>query len=651
MRILRERCIQEFFHVLTVVIVVSSGLWAQGTDYKIAPELMGVLAEDADATAPFFVVFGDRANLKPAYQITDRLARARFVELALRAVADRSQAGVRGFLQGRRVDFIPFWIENKIYVREGTLDLARALARMPEVAAILPEMVYTVPEPQANGPAVQGIEWNINKIRAPEVWSTGNRGEGIVVANIDTGVQHTHPALVNQYRGAGGTHLGNWKDPTGVCGSTPCDNNGHGTHTMGTIVGDDGQGSQIGVAPGARWIACKGCRTGSCFSNHLTTCAQWIVNPDGTAPPHVVNNSWGGGGGNSWYQSYIQSWIAAGIFPAFSNGNSGPNCNTSSSPGDYPESVSAGATDINDVIAGFSSRGLSAFGVTKPDLAAPGVNIRSSYPTNSYAFGSGTSMASPHVAGTVALVWAGTDLDGNIAGTEQALKDSSTILASSTQTCGGIPVGASPNNVYGWGRIDAFSALGGGEPPPPPPPNEPPTVSITNPLNGSSFDCDTPITFTGTANDPENDDLTASINWTDNGIWFGTGGIVVKSFACTDAGNHNITSTATDRGGLSDTDTITISIVDPSLPTAPQNLIAAVNGSDVSLSWDDTSYEDGYYVERKKKGGSWSRIAPLEANDTDHSDSPGKGNWDYRVQAFKSSNVSPYSNIVSVRIR
>src|SRR3972149_11145464 len=184
MRMRRERVwIREVFQGLALLIAVAPGLWAQGTDYKIDSGLMGVLAEDVDATAPFFVVFGERADLKPAYQISDRLARARFVEQALRAVADRSQAGGRGFLQGRRVEFIAFWIENKIYVRQGTLDLARALARVPGVVAILPEQVYTVPQPQTDAPTIQGVEWNINKIRAPEVWANGNTGQGIVVAN------------------------------------------------------------------------------------------------------------------------------------------------------------------------------------------------------------------------------------------------------------------------------------------------------------------------------------------------------------------------------------------------------------------------------------------------------------------------------------
>ena len=321
-----------------LVLFATSSLYAgPGTDYKIGPELMNRLADDADATAPFFVVFGERPQLEQAYRIPDRLARARFVVQALQATADRSQAGVRGYLQARRVAFTPFWIENKIYVPKGTLELARALAERPEVVALLPEIIYSVPQPQASGGTIQTIEWNIAKIRADQVTI---KGTGIVVANIDTGVQYNHPALVSQYRGntgSGFNHTGNWSDPTGVCGSIPCDNNSHGTHTMGTMVGDDGAGNQIGVAPGAKWIACKGCATNSCLDSHLISCAQWILSPSGAAPPHIVNNSWGGGSGNTWYQSYVQNWRAAGVFPAFAIGNSGPNCGTVIDPGDYPD--------------------------------------------------------------------------------------------------------------------------------------------------------------------------------------------------------------------------------------------------------------------------------------------------------------------------
>ena len=625
-------------------------------DSKIDRTLMARLTDEADAVAPFFVVFGERADLKPAYRIANRTARARFVAEALQAVADRSQAGVRGYLRGRSVAFTPFWVENRIYVPQGTLALARALAQRPEVAAILPEIIYSIPPAQpAAAASVQAIEWNVSKIKADQVWPT-TTGTGRVVASIDTGVQFTHPALNAQYRGnAGGgsySHAGNWNDPTGVCGAAPCDNVGHGTHTMGTMVGSDGGSNQIGVAPGAKWISCKGCESNSCSSSSLTACAQWVVAPgSGQAPPDVVNNSWGGGGGDTWYQSYVQSWVAAGIFPAFSNGNSGPSCTTSGSPGDYPESYSSGATDINDAIASFSSRGPSLFGsIVKPNVSAPGVSVRSSYPTNSYASLSGTSMASPHTAATVALVWAAAPgYDGNIGGTEQVLNSSASPQFSS-QTCGGVSGGVSPNNTFGRGLLDALAAvqLAQGSS------NQSPTATITQPANGAQIACNTSVTFTGTANDPENGDLSSSLVWTDNGAALGTGASFSKTYACTETGNHTIVASVTDSGGASDSDTITINIINSAIPNAPSNLTASVNGLTVTLGWQDNSgNEDGFVVERKEKGNrTWSVVQTLGSNATSATDTvPTRGNWDYRVTAFKGSVQSDPSNVVTAHVR
>ena len=115
---------------------------------------------------------------------------------------------------------------------------------------------------------------------------------------------------------------------------------------MGTMVGFDGGTNHIGVAPESNWMACKGCRTNSCYDSDLIACAQWVMAPNGDSGlrPDVVNNSWGGGGGDTWYRSYVRNWIAAGIFPAFSAGNSGSSCQTAGSPGDYAESFASGAT-------------------------------------------------------------------------------------------------------------------------------------------------------------------------------------------------------------------------------------------------------------------------------------------------------------------
>ncbi|MFD0476828.1 S8 family serine peptidase [Nonomuraea thailandensis] len=291
----------------------------------------------------------------------------------------------------------------------------------------------------------------------------GNRGEGIVVANIDSGVQFDHPDLAASYRGRNPdgtyTHDYNWYDPAGVCPSAaPCDNNDHGTHVMGTMVGANG----LGVAPGAKWIAVKGCEVNTCTDASLLKAGEWVVRPtdlDGLNPrpdlaPDIVNNSWGGDGFDPFYKEVVDSWLAAGIFPAFSNGNEGPACDTSGSPGQYQSAYSSGAFDVNNALYARSSKGEGENGEIKPNIAAPGVNVRSSVPGGYDSF-TGTSMASPHVAATVALIWSGSPgLQGNVAATRPLL-DGTAVDVSDT-SCGGT---AADNNIWGEGRLDTYAAV------------------------------------------------------------------------------------------------------------------------------------------------------------------------------------------------
>ena len=436
----------------------------------------GTINPDAGTTASqsVWVVMKDKAALSQAAATKDWKTRGANVHDALTTTASQSQSALHTALVQKGVKHKSYWIVNAMKVEADQATIAD-IAKRSDVAQVIADKKYSIPPLQPGGktPGTTSVEWGLTSIRAPEAWNTfGAKGEGIVVANVDTGVQFDHPALFKQYRGTqtdgSYDHNYNWYDPANVCSkpsTAPCDNVGHGTHTMGTMVGDDGDPgtNQIGVAPHARWIAAKGCESDWCTTESLLAAAQWILAPtdlNGQNPrpdlrPHVVNNSWGGGGGDTFYQAAVQAWVDAGIFPAFAAGNSGSSCGSTGSPGDYPESHAAGAYDESNTIAYFSSRGPSPFGVIKPNLAAPGVNVRSSVPGNGYDWYSGTSMATPHLSGTVALMWsAAASLVGDVAGT-RALLDQ-TAVDTSDITCGG---DATNNNVWGQGRLDAYAAI------------------------------------------------------------------------------------------------------------------------------------------------------------------------------------------------
>ncbi|MEV0987756.1 S8 family serine peptidase [Streptomyces sp. NPDC049949] len=447
------------------------GPTAAAAERKIEPKLRTQL--DDSGKAVFWVYLNSAADLTAAGRQKTRAAKAETVLHAKQEHAVRSQAEVIKALDGAKAEYTSYWIVNAVRV-VGSQKLAGTLAQRPEVSRIDADDKVTLPKPaegKREKAAADAVEWNIDRIKAPQVWDQlGVRGEGIVVANIDSGVDYTHPAVNGQYRGknADGSydHNHNWFDPAGVCPTAaPCDNNDHGTHTMGTMVGDDGGANKIGVAPGAKWIAAKGCETNSCSEASLLAAGQWIVaptdlsgqNPRPDLAPHVVNNSWGSATHDDWYQQIVDTWRAAGIFPAFSNGNSGPGCATSGSPGDYASSYSSGAFDINGAIASFSSRGAGPGGIVKPNIAAPGVNVRSSVPGGGYEAFSGTSMASPHTAATVALLWsAAPALEGDVARTEELLNG--TAQDTDNGQCGG---NAADNNVFGEGKLDAFAAVSG----------------------------------------------------------------------------------------------------------------------------------------------------------------------------------------------
>jgi len=471
LRFSRSRWGSVLIGVLAVTLAANP-TWA-GTSNTMSDKVSAAVraaAEQSDKIT-FWVVFEAKASLATASAMTNKAAKGAEVRRAKLETATASQANVRKLLDSAGADYQTFWISNRIKVT-GQSKLLDVIAAQPEVASIEELRTHKIPDPIVEpnaAPLVDAVEWGVDRIGAPQVWSQfGTRGEGIVVANIDTGTQFDHPALAMKYRGrdanGGIDHNYNWFDPSHVCPNpAPCDNNNHGTHTMGTMVGDDGGSNQIGVAPGAKFIAAKGCESSNCSDAALLASGEWVVaptdlngqNPRPDLAPDIVNNSWGGPGYDPFYEDIVQSWLAAGIFPAFSNGNSGPACNTSGSPGQYNESYSSGAFDINNAIASFSSRGSGEGGEIKPNLAAPGVNVRSSIAGGGYASFNGTSMASPHTAGAVALIWSASPATKNDIPATRALLDTTAIDVDAT-TCGGTPA---DNNVFGEGRLNAFAAV------------------------------------------------------------------------------------------------------------------------------------------------------------------------------------------------
>jgi len=425
----------------------------------------------------FIVEFAASADLVPASKIKNHDARGKAVLAALRSAADKAQKGARAAAKAAQAPATSYWLTNVLVVK-GDPALAERMAGLDGVSAVRATRAYPLVTPVSTRAAILAAagdpEWGVAKIGAPEAWADGVTGQGIVVGNVDTGVEYTHPALVASYRGNNGdgtfTHDYSWWDPTGVCGSEPCDNVGHGTHTMGTIAGGDGPGPftpDTGVAPGARWIAAKGCEDLWCSEEALLSAGQFILAPtdlaganaDPTKRPDVVNNSWGGGPDDQFYRETVRAWRAAGIVPVFSSGNPGDACGEGGSPGDFPEVISAGATDDGDVIAEFSGRGPSSVDgkAWNPDIAAPGVDVVSSVPGGDYEAYSGTSMAAPHTTGEIALILSARPaLVGDFDGVANAVR--ATAVDRIDTTCGAGP-GGDPNNVYGDGRIDAAAAV------------------------------------------------------------------------------------------------------------------------------------------------------------------------------------------------
>lgn len=449
------------------------------------------------------VAFAEQADLRPAYRLKGKALKGQFVYRQVREVSDRSQAGVRQLLSQQGVPFKAFSIVNALMV-EVDLTLARDIASRPEVANLQPnpwtmlDMPALDLSPRATGRGT--IEWGVERIGAPEVWDMGFRGEGVVIGGQDTGYEWVHPTIQQQYRGWDGTqanHHYNWHDaireisllhndtlispsnnPCGLDVDVPCDDHNHGTHTMGTMVGDDGD-NQIGVAPAARWVGCRNMERGWGSPATYIECFDWFLaptdldglNPDPAQAPHVINNSWGcpaveGCNPDNFalMEAAVDALRAAGVVVVVSAGNSGGSgCGSINNPAAIFEgSFTVGATRNNDTIANFSSRGAVTIDSTfrlKPNVSAPGVGVRSAVRNGGFASYNGTSMAGPHVAGAVALIIsAAPHLAGQV-DTIEAILQATAVQLESAQDCTPFMGAAVPNTAYGYGRIDVRAAV------------------------------------------------------------------------------------------------------------------------------------------------------------------------------------------------
>ncbi len=462
----------------------------RGFPYELHVEILILMREQADTRRPAIDARGLASNPKK-----EKEASRHAVAEKLRETAERSQAPLIKFLQAemaadRASEIKSFSIVNLVYAKVSE-ELIERIASRPEVDSIFPNETIRLEEPIKSSFSLQAenIEWNIEHIGAPEVWTgIGVDGAGVVIGIIDSGVDWEHEALKLKYRGYNPSapdnpiHAYNWYDP--VYSGTewdveyPDDWDGHGTHCAGIALGsDDAENNLIGVAPGASWIAARAFDDhGNSTAEILLGCMQWMLMPtqnyDGSGAydpgmaPDIVSNSWGVTPGtcDSIFKIAIGNWRNAEILPVFAGGNSGPGGTNPktiphqiSLPANYAESFAVGATDSQDNLASFSSRGPGACGsFIKPDISAPGVNIRSALSWNpsrprGYAAYSGTSMAAPHIAGVAALMLS-KDFSLNVDQIEEI------ILSTAIPLVDGVYEN-SPNYGFGHGLVDALGAV------------------------------------------------------------------------------------------------------------------------------------------------------------------------------------------------
>jgi len=484
--------------IVLIAIGLNINLFAQSIINKASDKALQIAIEKGKSDC--IIAFNSSVNTNVIDKNLTKAKKAEAVYLILKE-ATSNQVNVKDYLTQSNIKFHSFWVVNAVQASL-TAQQIRDIAAFEEVKYIhYNEPVLHISYRKDNGMSNNSaavVTWGIDTIKANAVWDMGYSGQNVIIGGQDTGYDFMHPAINDKYKGKNldGTynHNYNWHDaiherhplndpmtlnPCGFNSMMPCDDGSHGTHTMGTMVGSvDDANTAIGVAPNAKWIACRNMDEGWGLPSTYIECWEFFIaptdlnnqNPDFTMAPHVVNNSWGcppveGCNVDNFalMQNVYQNVRNSGIVIVQSAGNDGNGgCSTVMNPGAmYDESFSVGSTDPNDTISTFSSRGPSTYsGHNKPNVAAPGADVRSCTPGGGFANFWGTSMAGPHVSGLVALIIsANPALAGRVEDIENIIEQTAKRITDNSQ-CGGANNGLLiPNNVYGWGRVNAKAAV------------------------------------------------------------------------------------------------------------------------------------------------------------------------------------------------
>ncbi|MDF1698407.1 MAG: S8 family peptidase [Saprospiraceae bacterium] len=448
------------------------------------------------------IVMRDQLDLYGQTEGWTKDRKANFVFTRLQSHADQTQKELRKFLEQEAIEFHSFYVFNGLqgYLTQSQADRILTNFEVKQIVYNAPARVQEISYESDLGLDRAEIEWGLLKIKADSVWQMGYEGEGVVVAGQDTGYDFDNGLILSKYRGYDQEeidHNYNWHDaidtlnplnndtindpsvnPCGFLSVFPCDDHGHGSHTMGTMVGGDTTHT-IGVAPAASWIGCRNMDRGWGKPSTYTECFEWFLaptdldgeNPDPSKAPHVINNSWGcptkeGCTPENWFfmETVVNNLTAAGTVVVVSAGNDGgKGCSSIENPASiFENSFTVGATRDNDTKPNFSSIGpvlIDSSGRLKPDVMAPGVGVKSIWLNDGFNTIGGTSMAGPHVAGAIALI---INANPSLAGQVDVIKDilrSTAVHLTDSLDCSGNSGLDDPNFYFGHGRIDVFAAV------------------------------------------------------------------------------------------------------------------------------------------------------------------------------------------------